>query len=303
MSASKSLNITLLIACTVFIQPAIASAGVSSGPAAGQEKISAGVAQEQYRETLSQANKMLGYISLAYFSSDLDLTDSAMVDIAAAQRLAGRLENLAPTFVTESRIKYGKITYDIKGEERSYYIPVVDDEYLMRDYDDILNSRKGIDVVERDARLVTAKLNLDFRQVSRYLIIALNDIRNERYNSARVALGTLYHSALADESNVEQPLRSIHDNLKLAQSLLGGKQYTSARFSLEHAREQLDILEQANPTRVDSQSILKVGGEMFSLEKQLRDKNPELLLKAEHEVDNWIRTVDGWSVSAGNTTG
>lgn len=298
MNASKILKLSLLLTSAMTMQVAtqVASASTDtiSKSSARMEKPAANSATEQYREALSQANKMLGYVNLAYLATDLNLTDRAVADITAAQIIASQLEKNAPTFVSESKLKYGKLTYDIKGEERNYYIPVLDDVFVVRDYDGIFKSASVLDIVERDARLVNARLDIDIRQVNTALKNALNDVKNERLNSAKVALSEIYQGALTDESEIETPIWAIHDNLKLSQNLISNQQYDSVQFALEHARESLNALEQSDQSIPDATTMKKLDGEIMAMEKQLRANKPGMLHKAELKINQWLHTVDGW---------
>jgi hypothetical protein len=280
----------------------IASVGTIPPSAAASGNIGS-PALASYGASLLHVSKMLSYVNLAYIAIDMRMFDRAVSDIREAQTISSNLEIDSPTFVSEEKIKYGKLSYDINGEEVSYYIPVIKGVFAVPDYDSFLASKNEDEIIERDAHVVSASLEIDLRHAKTLLSNALNDIKYERYNSARVELHELHQNALIAEADVQDPAWSIHDNLRLTQSLLNSNQFASAQYSLEHAREQLDAFKRNAAGLADSKILLKLDTEIITMEMQLKGENPVIVQKAERRIDQWINTVDGWINMANRKVG
>lgn len=293
MNASKLLKVTLLITGALLPASVFASVGTFTPTTAESENVSSSFSKT-YQKSLSHVNKMLSYVNLAYIATDMGKYDRAISDVREAQAIASNLEIDSPTFVTESKLEYGKLTYDIKGEQVSYYIPKINNTFVIPDYDHFLQSKNMSGAIKRDARTVSARLDVNLNHVGKLLSTAFNDLKQERYNSTRVELAELHHSALISEANVKRPQRSIHDNLRLTQALINSSQYKSAQYSLEHAREELDAYKQ-NPLKVaDSKTLLKMDTQIIAMEMRLKGKAPVKIQKADRRIGQWINTVDGW---------
>jgi hypothetical protein len=298
MNASKLLKVTLLMISAFLSQSVFASVGVLTPATAGSGNISSSFSRS-YQESLLHVNKLLSYVNLAYIATDMGMYDRAASDIRDAQAIASNLEIDSPTFVSEARLNYGKLTYDIKGEEVSYYVPEINNAFVVPDYDHFLQSKNISGVVERNAHTVSASLEIDLRHTSKLLSTAFNDLKHERYNSARVELAELHQNALIAESAVKRPAQSVHDNLRLTQALINSKQYKSAQYSLEQAREQLDAFKQNTLGQADSKTLLKLDTQIITMEMRLKGTSPLKVQKAERRIGQWINTVDGWMSEAG----
>jgi hypothetical protein len=151
--------------------------------------------------------------------------------------------------------------------------------------------------------MVNASLEIDLRHAKKLLNTALNDLKQERYNSARVELMELHQNALIAETDVVSPAWSVHDNLRLTQALLDANQYGSAEYSLEHAREQIDTLKRNTLGLADSKTLMKLDTQIIAMEMRLKGKNPVKVQKADRKIGRWINTVDGWMNEANRKTG
>ena len=297
MNASKLLKVTLFMTSALLSQSVFALVDDLAPTTAGSGNISSSFSRS-YQESLLHVNKMLSYVNLAYIATDMGMYDRAASDIREAQAITSNLEIDSPTFVSEARLNYGKLSYDIKGKEVSYYVPEINNDFEVPDYDHFLQSKNTSGVVERNAHTVSAALEIDLHHASKLLSTAYNDLKNERYNSARVELAELHQNALIAESTVKRPAQSIHDNLKLAQALINSKQYESAQYSLEHAREQLDTYKRNTLGQADSKTLLKLDTQIIAMEMRLKGRAPLKVQKVERRIDQWIHTVDGWTNQA-----
>jgi hypothetical protein len=293
MNASKLLKVTLLMTGALLSQSVFATVGTLTPTMAGGGNINSSFSRA-YQESLLHANKMLSYVNLAYIATDMGMYDRAASDIREAQAIASNMELDSPTFVTEARLDYGKLTYDIKGEEVSYYIPEINNAFVVSDYDHFLQSKDVSGVIERDAKAVSASLEIDLRHVGKVLSIAFDDLKHDRFNSARVELAELHQDALIAESNVKRPSRSIYDNLRLTQALINDNQFESAQYSLEHAREKMGAFKRNTLGLADSKTLLTLDSQIIAMEMRLKGKSPLQVQKADRKIGQWINTVDGW---------
>ncbi|MDB2414156.1 hypothetical protein N9W34_00115 [Rickettsiales bacterium] len=295
MKTLKLLTLTTILAGSLVMQPAFAAKDKATQSDPTYKTSAVHPVVQKYRETLKQANTMLAHVNMAYVASDLELMDSAVEHIKAAQKIANQLEVDSPSITSDTKVKYGKLSYEYKGKSKNYYIPVLNGVFAVHDFEDILKRSGEVDIEETDAELVHAKIAIDIREVKNALSEALDDAENERYDEAMISLADVYKGALTDEEIIEDPLFSIQDNLSLAQNLLNHKYYDSARFALNHARKGLKTYKKDLEKRKEgAENVNDMDKKISMLEEELKKKDPTLLQKADEELSEWGNKVKGW---------
>jgi hypothetical protein len=268
--------------------PAFATEAPKSSDAHAQTKLEM---QREQQRTL--VHKMMGHINLAALSLDMKLPDAARDHLDRATSLAAQLEATAPEVKSDTQLKYGKLSYDVVDHEKDYYVPIVDDIFLLSDYDTTFDARRSrMDVSEVDAGTVLVTVRADLREIRSALRAARKELDAKEYAAASDSLTGIYRDSIVDEVAITDPLWAVHDNLALAQNLIREQQFDSARFALEHARKELGKLKKARPS--DTQRIQKLDASVVEVEHELEKKDPSLTERAKDTVASMMTTVRSW---------
>ena len=195
--------------------------------------------EKERHVTAIEAHKMMGHINLAYLALDIDLPKEAMAHIDKAEALAGRLKADAPSLTDKSVFKYGKVSYTSQDTVKNYYVPVVDDVFLLSDYDTVYRHFQELDLNETDAGIVELEILVDLRTIEPALEAAKQDINKKNYEKAKIALAGIFKDAVVEEVVVTDPLLVVYDNLGLAQNFIQNGQYASARYTLTEREKKV----------------------------------------------------------------
>jgi hypothetical protein len=249
--------------------------------------------QMQREQQRTLVHKMMGHINLAALSLDMQLPDAARDHLDRAASLVSQLEAMAPEFTSDSQLTYGKLSYDLVDEVRDYYIPIVDDIFLLSDYEPTFHAwRDRVDVAEVDAGTVLVTVRADLREIDKALGEARTKLDAKEYGAAAEALSRIYRGSIVDEVAITDPLWAVHDNLALAQNLIREERYDSARFALEHARSELGKLKKEQPA--ETERIQKLDASVVKVEGELAQKDPSFTQRAKASVASMMTTVRSW---------
>jgi len=298
MQSLKAFTRCALVGSLIAMQSAYA-ADIKTPAAAETRPVPSAPAQEtvltparkQYIETLRAAHNLLGHVNLAYLACDLGMQDSAKHHVAEAQSVAKKLEGGLPTIRSDTSITLGKLSYRYKGEDKVYYIPVADDVFVAHDYDALVRNKRDVDVQERDAELVHARMALDIRQVEAALSSARADLEKQHYADAKTALRDVFKGAVTEQVVIDDPLLTVQDNLNLARNLIGQQEFDSARFALDHAQESLKRYQKQSN---DAEQVAKLMSAVSVLQNELSEKDPTLLEQAEQKAEHMAQQAKAW---------
>lgn len=250
--------------------------------------------EKERHTTAIEAHKMMGHIHLAALALNIDLPKEALTHIDKAEALAGRLKADAPSMTINSEFKYGKVTYQSKDTVKNYYVPIVDDIFLLSDYDAVYRHLQSIDLNETDAGIADLEVLVDLRKIEPALEAAKQDVHKKQYEKAQTALTDIFKDAMVEETVVTDPLIVVYDNLALAQNFIRTGQYASARYTLKNVRIGLAQLEKEKMASPDAQSIKTLNKEITELEKELEKNDPTLMQRVAHKFSAWGKTVKAW---------
>lgn len=245
-----------------------------------------------YRQQLRNGSLMIGHISLALMSLEYDVLDMAGKDVDEALKLARTLEKNLIEFKSKDTMRFGKLTHKEESTIRVFYIPVVDESFMVHDFD--TSNEKDEEIREIDAKMVHAHVSLDIRKAVSGLKQAKAELKRKDAKAAEKALTGILSAAIATEVVVSDPLHVVHDNLIVAENLLGEKRYDAARYALKYARKGLDdySLEQHGPVR--KKHVEQMQKDIDVLSEQLRKEDPSTLQKAGDTVKGWAAKVKNW---------
>lgn len=283
----RNLGLLLAVLC-VAAQPAAAAETSKPNGTELQKKIDA-----QREGQLTLVHKMMGHISLAAVALDTQLPDAARDHLERASALVAQLEGIAPQVHSKTQFKYGKVSYNFEDHAKDYYVPIVDDMFLLSDYKSTFHVWKSRnDIKETDAGMVLVTVHADLRKIEKALQEAEKKIDAKEFTAAGEALNDIYKDAIVDEVEVTDPLWAVHDNLALAQNLIREEHYDAARFALKHARTHLKKLKKQRPD--ETESIQELDASIAKVEGELKQKDPTLTQSIETSVASWMTTVRSW---------
>jgi hypothetical protein len=245
-----------------------------------------------YHEQLRNGSLMIGHVSLALMALEHGVLDVAGKDVDQALKLARTLEKSVPEFKSKDTLRFGKLTHEEESTIRVFYIPVVDESFMVHDLDARGGKREKIR--ETDAKLVHAHVSLDIRKAVSGLTDAKAALKKNDAKAAENALTGILSAAVADEVIVSDPLHVTHDNLILAENLLREKRYDAARYALKYASKGLDDYGSRLHDPARKQHVERMQRDIDELSEQLRKEDPTTLQKAGDTVKGWGATVKKW---------
>ncbi|MHB0926321.1 MAG: YfdX family protein [Gallionellaceae bacterium] len=248
--------------------------------------------EKAYHEQLRNGNLMIGHVSLALMALEHAFLDVAGKDVDAALELARTLEKSVPEFKSRDAMNFGKLTHEEESVTRVFYIPIVDESFMVHGF--APHDGKHEKIRETDAQMVHAHVSLDIRKVTSGLMDAKAALEKKDTKAAETALNGILSASVADEVIVSDPLHVVHDNLFLAESLLGEKRYDAARFALKYARKGLGDYGSQLHDPARKQHVEQMRKDIDALSEQLRKEDPTTLQKAGGTVKGWGAKVKKW---------
>lgn len=245
-----------------------------------------------YHEQLGNASLMIGHMSLALLALEHGLPDVAGQDVDEALKLARQLERSAPEFKSKDTMRFGKLTHEEESVTRVFYIPIVDESFMVHGLD--AHGGKREKIRETDARMVHTHVSLDIRKAVSGLTDAKAALEKKDTKAAEQALNGIMSAAVTDEVVVSDPLDVVHDNLVLAENLLREKRYDAARFALKYASKGLDDYGSRTHDLAQKQDAERMRKDIDVLSEQLRKEDPTALQKARDTVKGWGAKVKKW---------
>jgi hypothetical protein len=245
-----------------------------------------------YDEQLRNGSLMIGHMSLALMALENGVLDVAGKDVDEALKLARNLEKSVPEFKSRDTLRFGKLTHEEESTARVFYIPIVDESFMVHGLDTRGGKREKIR--ETDAKMVHVHVSLDIRKAISGLMDAKAALKKQDATAAEKALNGIMSAAVADEVIVSDPLHVAHDNLILAENLLREKRYDAARFALKYARKGFDDYGSRVHDPAQKQHAEQMQKDIDALSEQLRKEDPTTLQKAADTVKGWGATVKKW---------
>lgn len=245
-----------------------------------------------YHGQLRNGSLMIGHMSLALMALEHGVLDVAGKDVDEALKLARTLEKSVPEFKSKDTMRFGKLTHEEESATRVFYIPIVDESFMLRGFD--TSGGKSEKIRETDARMVHAHVSLDIRKAVSGLTDAKAALEKKDARAAEQALTGILSAAVADEVVASEPLHVAHDNLVLAENLLREKRYDAARFALKYARKGFEDYGSRAHDPAQKQHAERMQKDIDALSEQLRKEDPTGLQKAADTVKGWGAKVKKW---------
>jgi len=258
-----------------------------------QQMMSEGMHQREAQDE-ALAHKMLGHINLAQIALDLNMHAEAGKQIERARVLEETLAARMPEMMFDSSFDYGKVTYKDKAVLADQYIPVIDDVFLVSDYETIFRRAKELDIDELSAGIMHLGVSLDLREVRDGLHQAAVAVDSHDYGVAKVALSDVFKGAIVEEEEVNDPKLLLAENLALAKAFVDDQQYDSARLTLNHVNEQVKNARKQDFSAIDKASLDRFSSEIDQMSADLRKKDPTTLERVSDDLSRWGDRITGW---------
>jgi len=245
-------------------------------------------------ENQALAHKMMGHINLAQLALDLKLPQDAANQVERARGIEETLAARMPEWNFDTSFEYGKVAYDDESMMTDHYIPVIDDVFLVSDYQTIFKHAKAVDVNALSANALHLGVAVDLWEVRAALDKAATAIDAKNYTEARTTLADVFRNAIVDEEEVDDPKLLIAENLALAKAFTDEGQYDSARLTLKHVKDRIKQADKDEFSGIDQASLAKLSTELDQMQANLRKADPTLSQRVSDDLANWGERVSGW---------
>lgn len=289
MRKLSTLLITTILSGVICAAPVLAQAA----DAAQQSPSMTVVDKKEYNEMLNEAYTMMGHVGVANIALLYNLTDEATSNVQQALTIARKLEGQTAQLNADF-IKLGKLKYvSASGESHDYWLPVVDDTFVVSNLNAEYLKSKQPKAAEEDAQTVTTKVVLDTKQMRDSLEKATAAISARNYGDAQADLITAEQSTFTDQVASALPLVTAHDNLALAKELAKNKDYDGASFALTHAKDALKMY-QSSADKGKAVQADKLQTEIGALQTEISKNKPSMVANIEKRIGTWMDEIKGW---------
>jgi hypothetical protein len=237
------------------------------------------------------ARKILGYTSEARISLMAERKDQATAYINAARTELDKIHN-TKNYLEMMGLPFGNVIY---GDNGSYYIPIADDTYAVRNYEKGPFWSTNKTTAVRDVELVSIDISINPDKAQGYLQAAQNDINANNFKSADKDLGKLLNDSIHPTSTTEEPLARLLDNIYLTRVLIRQENYSGARYTLRNAKSALSDYEKNITAPEARSSIHALKEEIDGLDAEIRENKPTLLQSASKKTDLWWAKLKSWT--------
>lgn len=243
---------------------------------------------------VKEVHKMMGYINLAYLALDIDLPQDAISHIEKAEALADQVQANAPSLMTDFTLKYGKVSFTSQNLRKEYYVPVLDDLFLLSEYDTVYRHLQSIDLQQTDAGVVNFDMLIDLRKIVPALKAGKQDLTRKEYRKAQAIFAKIFHEAIVHETEITDPGLVIYDNLALVKNFIQNGLYPSARHTLRNVMKGLMQLEKQSLDPTQAQGVNRLSTGITQLDAELEKRDPAVMQRAGRQFLAWMKTVKSW---------
>ncbi|WNM63356.1 hypothetical protein [Candidatus Nitrospira neomarina] len=287
----KKLCLMVALGFLICGQPAY---GATPGPQDPVESAAVSPLAQNRTATGMEVHKMMGHINIAYLALDINLPDDALHHIEQAEALAGQLTRDLPSMKIDSTFKYGKVTFTSRNANKHYYVPVLDDLFLLSEYDTVYRHLQSFDIKQTYAGIVKLDFSVDLRNLAAALRNAKQELSNKRYEKSQHALEEIFQGAIVEESVNTDPRLIIYDNLALAKNFIQNGLYPSARLTVVNVKHGLVQWEKDPRATPYTQGVHTLQREIARLDTALENKDPTLMQRVGRQFLAWRKIVELW---------
>lgn len=268
--------------------------GATSGPQHPVETARVSPVAQNRSATGIEVHKMMGHINMAYLALDIDLSDDALHHIEQAEALVGQLTRDLPSMTVDFTLKYGKVIVTSRKANTTYYVPVLDDLFLLSEYDTVYRHLQSFDIKQTHADIVRLVFSVDLRKLAAALKTGKQDLTDRHYDKTQQALGGIFQGAIVKEIVNTDPRLIIYDNLALAKNFIQNGLYPSARLTIVNVKYGLARWEKDPRAIPHAQAVHTLQREMTRLDTALENKDPTLMQRVGRQCLVWRKMVRSW---------
>jgi len=241
------------------------------------------------------AASFVEHVNFARVSLAMKKTEQAKLHITQARNM---MEEIKKSATVEQRrltkIESGRVVYQYDTEYKYHYFPIKTGPVEVKSMDNGPAWATN-DLAVTDADIVYLTLDLRGDKADGYLRGAEADIKQNRLKDADNKLAQLTDTVVTVDAESSMPNVKAHDNIALARSFIAGKNYEGASYALKHADEALDEMQKDNNNVARLDSIALMRTDVRSLQKYIDKKDPNLIEKADANMDKWWNDLKNWS--------
>jgi hypothetical protein len=249
---------------------------------------------KQQTPTTKETNSLVGHLSLASQAIDLGMKKDALRQLDAAEKTSQALLKAQPETTSDFKYKFGKLTYDVEGVEKNYYVPIVDDVILESGFSEKSAATKNPKIVEKGIQLVHAKVELNLKNTIASIENTKTLVKSQKFTEAGTALAGVLKDSMHSEEIITNPVWSIWGNLTLAEDFFKKQEFKSARFALGAAKSDLATLEKDKVLQKNSAEAGELKTELDQMDKDINEKDPSSMTKLRKRLSTWSHKVKTW---------
>jgi hypothetical protein len=230
--------------------------------------------QRRFADVALDTRRLMADVSIARVALAAEMPDDARTHVEAALALAARLA-AAPG-------------------EHGPWLPLQDEEHVVRTLDDSLARRHELPLLAADAHAVRTRRALDPGVVLARLRAADAALTHGDVVGAAAAIDGAESSVVAETDVRDLPLERVHDNLVLARELATDGDRASAAEALGFARAALADAELADGALRSRPEAVQLGAEIAALQTRIGPVRPAGLQALHDKVRSWIADASAW---------
>jgi hypothetical protein len=290
MKQLSTLLVAIVFSGTIGISPVFADPSTPT-PMSSQNPVTPSTDKQAYNSMLQESSVMMGHVAAANIALLYILPDEAAENVQKALTIANKLE-VQTVQLNADFSKFGKLKYrNAAGEMHDYWLPIVNDTFVVGNLDSEYLKSKQLVEAEEDAQLVTTEVILDVKQVRDSLETAATALSTKNYTGAEIALLNAETSTFTGNIIRELPLVSARDNLMLAQNLSKSKDYEGASFALNHAKDAMTEFEKT-ASKEKTIEVDKLKTEISALQAEIVKDKTSVITNIEKRISAWVQKVD-----------
>lgn len=285
--------------CTLLIPACGINAVYAATPAKTPEGSS--IISSNYTQQVYEADSMLTKINEARLALDFHKQDDASKAITKALKLAHQLEKNAPEIKARETVKYGKVTYNINGQSKDYYIPVKDTLSAIDVIKDVAKKGQPQTAEFTDSGFVHTRVKIDIKAVIASLEKANGLVTSNKLQEASDEIEKISRDTIEEVAVTKNPLWTIEDNLLLATHFAADNNQQGAIFALAHAQAGLKALKNSNTNVANLTAVENISDQADALAASLKAQphgTSKILVEAKAKLEALSNDFKQWRTEA-----
>lgn len=191
-------------------------------------------------QLLPDASTIMGHIAVANIALIHEAYPEATANIKSALEAVRDFSEKNEFFNSHEPIKLANLSYFSDKGEQNFWLPILDDRFVVRSMDGGFLKSKKPDIQTMDAHVVYYQLALNVKNIMQCLEDAELALKKKEYKNAEFFLQEAIRGTFVNKSSYEDAIIIALDHLMLGNELIKDKNYSSASAALTHVRNALE---------------------------------------------------------------